>query len=146
MSASRASTIAVRSGIDMAAAFGAVTPPIVLSSNFSFEGFGKKREYDYARSGNPTRDTLGDALAALEGGAGGVVTATGMAAVTLVLALLSPGDRIVIPHDCYGGCWRLFDALAKKNHFVLVTADLTNPHTLAEALRIPPSHERQRLS
>jgi cystathionine gamma-synthase len=133
------STIAVRSGIDSDAAFGAVTPPIVLSSNFSFEGFEKKRQYDYTRSGNPTRDLLGQALAELEGGAGGVVTATGMAAVTLILeALLEPGDRIVVPHDCYGGCWRLFDALAKKHYFVLVTADLTDPRALAEALRVPP--------
>jgi cystathionine gamma-synthase len=131
-------TIAVRSGIDSDTAHGAVVPPIVLSSNFSFAGFEQKRKYDYTRSGNPTRDLLAEALAELEGGAGGVVTATGMAAVTLVLALLDPGDRIVVPHDCYGGCWRLFDALARKNHFVLVTADLTDPRALAEALRIPP--------
>jgi cystathionine gamma-synthase len=135
---SRSSTIAVRSGIDSDTAHGAVVPPIVLSSNFSFEGFDRKRKYDYTRSGNPTRDLLAEALAELECGAGGVITATGMAAVTLVLALLEPGDRIVVPHDCYGGCWRLFDALAKKNHFVLVTADLTDPRALAEALRIPP--------
>ena len=138
MSGARASTIAVRSGIDSDTAFGAVTPPIVLSSNFSFAGFDQKRKYDYTRSGNPTRDLLAEALAELEGGAGGVVTATGMAAVTLVLALLEPGDRIVVPHDCYGGCWRLFDALARKNHFILVTANLTDPNALAEALRIPP--------
>jgi len=138
MSPPRASTIAVRSGIDSDTAHGAVVPPIVLSSNFSFAGFERKRKYDYTRSGNPTRDLLAEALAELEGGAGGVVTATGMAAVTLVLALLEPGDRIVVPHDCYGGCWRLFDALAKKNHFTLVTADLTDPRALAEALRIPP--------
>jgi cystathionine gamma-synthase len=131
-------TIAVRSGIDSDTAHGAVVPPIVLSSNFSFAGFEQKRKYDYTRSGNPTRDLLAEALAELEGGAGGVVTATGMAAVTLVLALLEPGDRIVVPHDCYGGCWRLFDALARKQHFVLVTADLTDPRALAEALRIPP--------
>ncbi|HEY2345320.1 MAG TPA: cystathionine gamma-synthase [Xanthomonadaceae bacterium] len=134
-----ASTIAVRSGIDSDTAFGAVTPPIVLSSNFSFEGFEKKRKYDYTRSGNPTRDLLGHALAELEGGAGGVVTATGMAACTLVLnALLAPGDRVVVPHDCYGGCWRLFDALARKNHFVVVTVDFTDPQALVEALRVPP--------
>ncbi len=138
MSTARASTIAVRSGIDSDTAHGAVVPPIVLSSNFSFAGFEQKRKYDYTRSGNPTRDLLAEALAELEGGAGGVVTATGMAAVTLVLALLEPGDRIVVPHDCYGGCWRLFDALARKNHFILVTADLTDPRALAEALRIPP--------
>ncbi len=138
MSALRPGTIAVRSGIDSDTAHGAVVPPIVLSSNFSFASFNNKRAYDYTRSGNPTRDLLAEALAELEGGAGGVVTATGMAAVTLVLALLEPGDRIVVPHDCYGGCWRLFDALAKKNHFVLVTADLTDPRALADALRIPP--------
>ena len=111
----RASTRAVRAGIDRDAAFGAVTPPLVLSSNFSFAGFDRKRAYDYTRSGNPTRDLLGDALAGLEGGAGAVVTASGMAAVALVLqATLQPGDRLVVPHDAYGGSWRLFDALARR--------------------------------
>ncbi len=130
-----ASTIAVRAGIDRDRAFGAVTPPLVLSSNFSFEGFDRKRQYDYTRSGNPTRDLLGEALADLEGGAGGVVTATGMAAITLVLnALLEPGDRLVVPHDGYGGSWRLFNALAKKGAFELVTADLTDPRAIAAAL------------
>src|SRR3546814_10979474 len=115
---SRPCTRAVRAGIDRDQAFGAVTPPLVLSSNFSFAGFNDKRCYDYTRSGNPTRDLLGEALAELEGGAGGVVTATGMAAITLVLnALLQPGDRLVVPHDRYGGSWRLFDALARKGHF-----------------------------
>ena len=88
-------TAAVRAGIDRDTAHGAVTPPIVLSSNFSFEGFGNKRQYDYTRSGNPTRDLLGEALAELEGGAGGVITATGMGAINLVLnALLQPGDTL----------------------------------------------------
>ena len=132
-------TRAVRAGIDRDTAFGAVTPPIVLSSNFSFAGFGEKRQYDYTRSGNPTRDLLGDALGELEGGAGGVVTATGMAAITLVLnALLEPGDRLVVPHDAYGGSWRLFDALARKGHFELATVDLTDPRALAAALAQPP--------
>src|SRR3546814_3320969 len=96
--------------------FGAVTPPLVLSSNFSFAGFNDKRQYDYTRSGNPTRDLLGEALAELEGGAGGTITATGMAAITLVLhALLEPGDRLGVPHDGYGGSWRLFKALDRKS-------------------------------
>jgi cystathionine gamma-synthase len=133
-------TLAVRAGIDRDEAFGAVTPPLVLSSNFSFAGFDRKRRYDYTRSGNPTRDLLAEALAGLEGGAGAVVTASGMAAVTLVLnALLRPGDRVVVPHDGYGGSWRLFDALARKGHFELVVADLTDPRALAEALREPPA-------
>lgn len=132
-------TAAVRAGIDHDTAYGAVTPPIVLSSNFSFEGFGNKREYDYTRSGNPTRDLLGDALAELEGGAGGVITSTGMGAINLVLnALLQPGDTLVVPHDAYGGSWRLFNALAKKGHFELVTANLTEADSLAAALARKP--------
>ena len=85
---SNITTRAVRAGIDSDTAFGAVTPPLVLSSNSSFAGFNQKRKYDYTRSGNPTRDLLGDALAELEGGAGGVITATGMAAITLALNAL----------------------------------------------------------
>jgi len=132
-------TSAVRAGIDRDTAYGAVTPPIVLSSNFSFDGFGNKRQYDYTRSGNPTRDLLAEALAELEGGHGAVVTSTGMAAITLVLnALLEPGDRLVVPHDAYGGSWRLFNALAGKGHFELITADLTDPRSLAEALAQSP--------
>jgi cystathionine gamma-synthase len=116
-------TAAVRAGIDSDTAYGAVTPPIVLSSNFSFAGFNEKRKYDYTRSGNPTRDLLAEALAELEGGAGAVITATGMGAITLLLhALLKPGDRLVVPHDGYGGSWRLFNALAKKGAFELITA------------------------
>jgi cystathionine gamma-synthase len=136
----RPSTQAVRAGIDRDTAFGAVTPPLVLSSNFSFAGFNEKRQYDYSRSGNPTRDLLGEALAQLEGGAGGVVTSTGMSAITLVLnALLQPGDRLVVPHDCYGGSWRLFNALAKKGAFELVTVDFTDPRALAEAFNPSPA-------
>ncbi len=133
-------TAAVRAGIDRDTAFGAVTPPLVLSSNFSFAGFNEKRQYDYTRSGNPTRDLLGEALAELEGGAGGVVTATGMGAITLLLhALLKPGDRLVVPHDGYGGSWRLFNALAKKGAFELITADLTDPRALTDALASDPT-------
>jgi cystathionine gamma-synthase len=133
-------TAAVRAGIDRDEAFGAVTPPLVLSSNFSFAGFDDKRRYDYTRSGNPTRDLLADALASLEGGAGGVVTSTGMSAIALVLhAFLSPGDTLVATHDAYGGSWRLFDALARKGHFDLVLADLADPRALAAALARNPT-------
>jgi cystathionine gamma-synthase len=136
----RAATKAVRAGIDRDTAFGAVTPPLVLSSNFSFAGFGEKRQYDYTRSGNPTRDLLAEALAELEGGAGAVVTSTGMSAITLLLhALLKPGQRLVVPHDAYGGSWRLFNALANKGAFELSTIDFTDPRALAEALAEKPA-------
>ncbi|HVF07364.1 MAG TPA: PLP-dependent transferase, partial [Actinomycetota bacterium] len=79
-----AATRAVRAGICTDQHHGAVVPPIHLSSTFSFEGFNRKREFDYTRSGNPTRSQLADALAALEGGASAVVTSTGMSAIATV--------------------------------------------------------------
>ncbi len=138
MSALQAATRAVRAGIDSDRAFGAVVPPIVLSSNFSFAGFAQKRQYDYTRSGNPTRDQLGDVLAELEFGAGGIITSSGMSAINLVLQLLQADDLILVPHDCYGGSWRLFNALAQKNQFRLVTVDFNNTIDLADALAKKP--------
>ncbi len=132
-------TAAVRAGIDTDQTHGAVVPPIVLSTNFSFAGFNDKRTYDYTRSGNPTRVLLGDALAELEGGAGGVVVSTGMAAITLVLQLLRPGDRLIVPHDCYGGSWRLFNVLAGKGQFVLDTVDFGDPIALGKAFARAPA-------
>lgn len=110
-------TRAVRAGIDSDPQHGAVMPPLYLSSTFSFEGLGRKRTYDYSRSGNPTRDQLGDALAELEGGTGAVVTNTGMSAVVLVTHLLGADDLVIAPLDCYGGCYRAFDALARQGRF-----------------------------
>src|SRR5687767_15798042 len=106
-----ATTRAVRAAIATDREHGAVVPPIHLSSTFAFEGFGRKRTYDYTRSGNPTRTQLADALAELEGGAGAVVTSSGMSAVTLVTQLLAPGDLVLAAHDCYGGTHRLLKAL-----------------------------------
>jgi cystathionine gamma-synthase len=96
-SASKA-TQAVRAAIESDTQHGAVVPPLHLSSNYSFAGLNEPRQYDYTRSGNPTRDALGQALAELEGGAGAVVTASGMGALTVLTQLLAPGDTIVAPH------------------------------------------------
>jgi cystathionine gamma-synthase len=134
-----ASTRAVRAGIDSDPVNRAVVPPITLSATFGFAKLGQQPRYDYSRSGNPTRDQLGDAIADLEGGAGAVVTATGMGAVTLVLnALLGPGDRLLVPRDCYGGSWRLFCALAAKGAFELESCDFTNPAEVAAAIATKP--------
>src|SRR5690606_16398241 len=77
--------------------------------------------------------------AEMEGGAGGVVVSTGMAAVTLVLQLLKPGERLIVPHDGYGGSWRLFNALAGKDQFVLDTVDFSDPTALGKALARAPA-------
>jgi cystathionine gamma-synthase len=120
-----AATRAVRAAIATDKEHGAVAPPIHLSATFAFEGFNKPRTYDYTRSGNPTRSQLADALAALEGGVGAVVTSTGMSAVTLCLQLLKPGDTIIAAHDCYGGTQRLLKGFAKRGLLNVVFADLT---------------------
>jgi cystathionine gamma-synthase len=120
-----AATRAVRASIATDPHHGAVVPPLHLSSTFAFEGFAKPRKFDYTRSGNPTRSQLADALADLEGGAGAVVTSTGMSAVTLVLQRLSPGDLVIAAHDCYGGTHRLLKALAARGHFDVEWVDLT---------------------
>ena len=85
-----AATAAVRASIESDTQYGAVVPPLYLSSTFAFAGFGEPRQYDYTRSGNPTRDALADALTELEAGAGAVITSSGMAALTLACQLLQP--------------------------------------------------------
>jgi cystathionine gamma-synthase len=118
-------TRAVRAGIACETQHGAVVPPIHLSSTFTFAGFDRPRTYDYSRSGNPTRDLAAQAIADLEGGAGAVVTASGMAAVTLALQLLRSGDTVVAAHDAYGGTYRLLKACAARGHFDVAFGDLS---------------------
>jgi cystathionine gamma-synthase len=132
-------TIAAGNGIGLDSAHGAVVPPIYLSSSFTFEGFARPRDYDYTRSGNPTRDVLADTLAQLEDGAGAVVLSTGMAAIDLTLASLEPGDLIVAPHDCYAGTWRLLNARQAKRQFGVVFIDFGDETALASALARAPT-------
>ncbi|RTR31706.1 cystathionine gamma-synthase [Shewanella atlantica] len=138
MTERKLATIAVRQGIESDTQHGAVVPPIYLSTNYSFDGHKNPRDFDYSRSGNPTRSILGDAIAGLEKGATGVVTCTGMAAITLVTSLLGPDDLLVVPHDCYGGSYRLFTNLAKKGQFKLAVIDQTDELALKDAIAQQP--------
>jgi cystathionine gamma-synthase len=131
-------TRAVRAGIATDEHHRAVVPPVHLSSTFAFDGFGKKRRYDYTRSGNPTRDHLGDALTELEEGCGAVVTSSGMSAVSLALQLVPPGGRVLAAHDCYGGTYRLLRALATRGQIELELADLTAPDAASRVLACRP--------
>jgi cystathionine gamma-synthase len=135
----RPNTAAVRASLDCDTQFGAVVPPIHLSSTFSFKGFGEPRQYDYTRSGNPTRDALALALSELEGGAGAIITATGLAAVTLVCQLLKPTDLLVAPHDCYGGTYRLFNALHERGCLRVLFVDQTDAAAITAALEHKPA-------
>ncbi|MCA9672876.1 MAG: cystathionine gamma-synthase [Myxococcales bacterium] len=136
-------TRAVRAAIASDGEHGAVVPPIHLSSNFTFAGLGQKRRYDYTRSGNPTRDHLADALADLEGGAGASITATGMGAITAALSLgadgpLPAGARVLAPHDCYGGTYRLLAALDARGVISVDFVDQTDDVALRAALERGP--------
>ncbi|MDN5726820.1 MAG: PLP-dependent transferase, partial [Propionibacteriales bacterium] len=133
-------TRGIRTGIESDTGQGSVVPPIYLSTNYTFTGLGEPRDFDYSRSRNPTRAVLAEALATLEGGAGAVVTASGMGAVnTTVQALLGPEDTVVIPHDCYGGTWRLFDAYDRKGLCRVVTVDFTDLDQVRAALADRPT-------
>jgi cystathionine gamma-synthase len=135
MSDLRRETLEARYGVDSDDSHSAVIPPLHLTSTFAFRKFGEKGRYDYTRTGNPTRDQLAGALAAVEGGSGAVVTASGMAAVHLVTQLLKPGELLVAPPDCYGGCHRLFTAVAAKNQFKLQWLPLWETHPSVEEIR-----------
>lgn len=134
----KSATRAVRAGLESDKQTLAVVPPLYLSSNFAFKGFGEKGVYDYTRSGNPTRDALGEALTALEGGASTTVTASGMAAVTLICHLLERDDLLIAPHDCYGGTYRLLNALNKKGHVRVMFVDQTDAAAVREACAAGP--------
>lgn len=131
-------TRTARAGVDADTAHGAITPPLVASSNFSFAGFNTKRTYDYTRSGNPTRDILGHAIADLEGGFDAVITSTGLSALDLAFSLADAGDLILAPHDCYGGTYRLLRTRAAKGHFRIKFADLTDADALDDAFSEAP--------
>ncbi|NKI73036.1 cystathionine gamma-synthase [Dickeya sp. CFBP 2040] len=132
-------TIAVRSGLNNDEQFGCVVPPINLSSTYNFTGFNQPRVHDYSRRGNPTRDVVQRALAELEGGAGAVMTSSGMSAIMLVCTVfLRPGDLLVAPHDCYGGSYRLFDSLSKRGAYRVKFVDQGNEADLKAALAENP--------
>tara|TARA_R110000744_G_scaffold316715_2_gene423328 strand:- start:813 stop:1970 length:1158 start_codon:yes stop_codon:yes gene_type:complete len=138
MSEKKFATTAVRAGINSDQQHGAVIPAIHLSSTYALKGFNDKRQFDYSRTGNPTRATFAQAIANLEQGALGIVTSTGMSAVHLICQLLSPTDTVVIPHDCYGGSFRLFTHLAKRELFNLVVVDQNDQAALSQALAKKP--------
>lgn len=132
-------TVAATFGVATDRAFGAVSPPIYLSSTYTFEGYNEPRSYEYGRSGNPTREMLAEALSKLEGGAGAVITSSGMAAIDLLLGRLRPNDAVIAPHDCYGGTHRLLKARSALGQFSVSFIDQADDMALCEAFAGGPS-------
>ncbi|MCE3554810.1 cystathionine gamma-synthase [Pseudonocardia sp. RS11V-5] len=131
------STRAIHAGQDPDPTTGAVIVPIHASSTFAQDGVGGLRGgYEYSRSANPTRTALQECLAALEGGRHGFAFGSGMGASDVLLrVLLKPGDHIVIPHDAYGGTFRLVDKVLPQWGVEYSTVDLADVDALRAALR-----------
>jgi len=116
-------------------ATGAVVPPVSLASTFAQEAVGKPGEFEYSRSGNPTRAALEAHLAALELAAHGFAFASGLAAEDALLRLLAPGDHLLLPDDAYGGTIRLALRVHAPAGLLVDTVDLTDAEAVAAAWR-----------
>ncbi len=129
-------TRAIHVGQEADPTTGATIVPIYQTSTYTQEAPGQHKGYEYSRSGNPTRAALEECVAALEGGEYGLAFASGLAATTAVMSLLSPGDHIVAGDDLYGGSYRLFDkVLQKSNGLDFTFVDTTDPEAVEGALR-----------
>ncbi len=133
------STLAVHAGQYPDPQTGAVNVPVYLTSTFELTGIGSDKGWDYSRAGNPTRDRLEEALAALEGGGRKDVCAhvfgSGMAAITGLVAPLHAGDHLICSHNVYGGTARLLDNVIRHYGIEVQYVDLTSLDALAAAIK-----------
>lgn len=130
----RFETLAVHAGAEPDPKTGAVVPAIQLSTTFKQDGVGGLRGgFEYGRSGNPTRATLEEAIAILEGGTHGIAFASGLAATQGIGYLLDPGDRLLMSDDVYGGTWRLADKVWRRYGVQTDPIDLTDLDAVAAA-------------
>jgi cystathionine beta-lyase/cystathionine gamma-synthase len=132
----RFETRAIHAGQEPEPMYGAVNVPIYQTSTYAQDAVGKPKRYDYARGGNPTREALQTVLASLEGGAAGLSFASGLAAeTTLLLALLRPGDHVVMSDDVYGGTYRLLSQVLADWGIAFDTVDMADREAFRAAVR-----------
>jgi cystathionine gamma-synthase len=136
----RFETLAVHAGAEPDEVSGGVSPSIQMSATFRQDGVGKpRRGYEYGRSGNPTRQALEAAIAALEGGTHGLAYASGLAATQNLLYLLEPGERLILSDDAYGGTWRLASKVWSRYGVQTDAVDLRDLDALDAALARSPA-------
>jgi cystathionine beta-lyase/cystathionine gamma-synthase len=128
-------TLAVHAGQHPDPLTGAVNVPVYLSSTFELTGIGADKGWDYSRAGNPTRDRLEEALAALEGGTSGHAFASGMAAIYALVATLHAGDHVICSHNVYGGTARLFNQIVRHYGIEIQYVDTGNLEAVAAAIK-----------
>ncbi len=131
----RFATRAIHVGQEPDPATGATITPIYQTSTYTQEGLGQHKGYEYARSSNPTRSALEECLASLENGRYGVAFASGMAAETAVVNLVSAGEHVVVAEDLYGGTYRLFEKVFRRYGVEFTYVDARDPAKVAEAIR-----------
>src|SRR6266513_3825583 len=107
-------TKAIHAGQEPDPSTGAIMTPIFQTSTYAQAGLGDHKGYEYSRSHNPTRSALETCIAALEDGRYGLAFASGMAAESAILSLLSAGDHIVACDDLYGGSYRIFERVMRR--------------------------------
>ena len=127
-------TEAIHAGQEPESLFGAVNVPIYQTSTYAQDAVGSFKRWDYGRGGNPTREALETALAAMEGGARAFAFASGLAAEATLLLTLRPGDHVVLADDVYGGTYRLITNVLGPWGLACDTADLTDPASVAAAV------------
>lgn len=131
-------TQALRTGISADNPHRMLMPGLLPGANYSYPQLGNQPRYDYSRAGNPTCDLLSDAIATLEGGAAGVVTASGLGAITAVIMDVCPTPgRIIAGHDCYGGTVRLLTQLENRGVCTTDYVDQGDLDALAQACSTP---------
>ena len=104
----------IHAGMEPDPSTGAIMTPVYMTSTYVQEAPGVNKGYEYARSQNPTRKALEEALATIENGQYGLAFSSGVAATDAVLKLLSPGDEVVTGNDLYGGTYRLFTKVFER--------------------------------
>jgi cystathionine gamma-lyase len=127
-------TRAIHVGQESCPQTGAVVPPLYLASTFAQPGAGDWGEYDYSRSGNPTRKAFETTLASLEGGVGALAFSSGMAATDCAVRLLKSGDHVLAGADIYGGTYRLLHKVTNRAGIGVTLADSTNLAAFAAAI------------
>jgi cystathionine gamma-lyase len=128
-------TLAIHAGQAPDPTTGAITTPVYLTSTYVQAGPGEHKGYEYSRTQNPTRHALEANLAALEGGRFGLCFASGCAATTTILHLLSAGDHVVAGDDLYGGTYRIFERVVKQLGIETTYVDPSQPAAFGEAIR-----------
>ncbi|PKL76241.1 MAG: cystathionine gamma-synthase [Candidatus Melainabacteria bacterium HGW-Melainabacteria-1] len=129
------STRAIHVGQGADPATGATIVPIYQTSTYTQDGIGQHKGFEYSRSGNPTRQALEACLASLEEGAHGLAFASGMAATSTVLALLSAGDHVIAGDDLYGGTYRVFTKVFSRLGLEFDFVDARDPDSVRRAIK-----------